>query len=57
MTPAQLNLLLTVARTLRARIIEMRFSKNDDEDILALNEALAPFDPNPEPLPPGEERR
>ena len=38
------TLLLTVARILRARIFDMAPAYRDD-DLAALNEALAPFDP------------
>jgi hypothetical protein len=51
MTPSEKSLLLTVARILRARIKEVRFSKNDDDDIWSLNEALVPFDPVGEDAP------
>lgn len=46
----ELRLLLTVARVLRARLPEMAPAYVED-DLAALNEALAPFDPIPgEPI-------
>jgi hypothetical protein len=46
MTEDQQCLLLTVARIMRSRIREFAPAYQDD-DIAALNEALAPFDPVP----------
>jgi hypothetical protein len=43
LTKEQEVLLLTVARILRARINETRVSANDDQDLWALDDALAPF--------------
>ena len=44
MSSQQLDLLLTVARILRARLGELAPAYYED-DMAALNEALAPFDP------------
>jgi hypothetical protein len=46
MTTDEKNLLLTVARILRAKISREIYAEQDD-DLWALNEALAPFDPEP----------
>lgn len=48
MTPEEKTLLLTVARILRARLPELAVAYQDD-DLAALNEALAPFDPSDAP--------
>ena len=41
------RLLMTVARILRAKIANEIYAERDD-DLSALNEALAPFDPSPQ---------
>ena len=57
MTDEERGLLLTVGRILRARLPEMAPAYQDD-DLTALNEALAPFGPEPgaenheAPVPP-----
>lgn len=64
MTRNQETLLLTVARVLRAKIRNEIYAERAD-DLWALNDALAPFDPSPAqqaimgsekaaPLPNGE---
>lgn len=50
MTAEQQTLLLTVARILRARLPELAPAYQSD-DLWALNEALAPFDPIPSVSP------
>jgi hypothetical protein len=55
MTEDERTLLLTVARILRARIPEFAPSYQDD-DLAALREALAPFDPS-DAEPVNEESR
>lgn len=47
MTDSERTLLLTVGRIMRVRLLETRISKNDDDDLRALHEALTPFDPTP----------
>ena len=50
MTPEQQNLLLTVARILRAQTREDLFSNvNHESDLQALNNALQPFESIPGP--------
>lgn len=46
MTRAQEALLLTMARILRAKIKNDIYAAQED-DLWAMNEALAPFDPSP----------
>lgn len=48
MLPDERKLLLTVARILRARLPELAIAYQED-DLVALNEALAPFDPKDTP--------
>lgn len=48
MTNEQFELLLTTARILRAKVRDEIYAEQS-ADLLALNEALAPFDPKPGP--------
>jgi hypothetical protein len=48
MTPEERTLLLTTARVMRAQLRSLQhLTKEDMDDIAALTDALAPFDPAP----------